>query len=75
MHSMTAFAELVRPLESGRLRLMLRSVNHKALDVSLRIPPSLYSMEAGIRGRIRDALRKDGAADKIDALVVRLLDG
>ena len=49
MKSMTAFAEIVRPLEAGQLRLTLRSVNSKALDLSLRLPPALFPLEAGIR--------------------------
>ena len=44
MRSMTAFAEINRPLERGSLRLTLRSVNHKSLDISLRIHPSLFPL-------------------------------
>ncbi len=40
MRSMTAFAEITRSLERGSLRLTVRSVNHKALDLSLRILPA-----------------------------------
>jgi uncharacterized protein (TIGR00255 family) len=55
MKSMTAFAEIVRPLEAGQLRLTLRSVNSKALDLSLRLPPALFPLEAGIRAQVRSA--------------------
>jgi len=55
MKSMTAFAEIVRPLEAGQLRLTLRSVNSKALDLSLRLPPALFPLEAGIRAQVRTA--------------------
>jgi len=55
MKSMTAFAEIVRPLEAGQLRLTLRSVNSKALDLSLRLPPALFPLEAGIRAQVRAA--------------------
>ncbi len=55
MRSMTAYAEQVCPLERGSLRMTLRSVNHKALDVSLRIHPSLFPLEAGIRAKVREA--------------------
>jgi uncharacterized protein (TIGR00255 family) len=58
MRSMTAFAETVLPLETGQLRLTLRSVNHKALDLSLRIPPSLFPLEAAIRAKVRDAAQR-----------------
>lgn len=55
MRSMTAYAETVLPLERGALRLTVRSVNHKALDISLRIHPSFFPLEAGIRARVREA--------------------
>jgi uncharacterized protein (TIGR00255 family) len=55
MYSMTAFAEIVRPLDRGQIRMSLRSVNHKSLDISLRMPPALFPLEAGIRAAIRSA--------------------
>jgi uncharacterized protein (TIGR00255 family) len=58
MKSMTAFAELVRPLEAGQLRLTLRSVNSKALDLSLRLPPALFPLEAGLRAQVRAAAQR-----------------
>lgn len=58
MRSMTAFAEQVQPLQTGHLRLALRSVNHKALDISLRIPPPLFPLEAAIRAKVRDAAQR-----------------
>jgi uncharacterized protein (TIGR00255 family) len=58
MRSMTAYAERIHPLETGQLRLTLRSVNHKALDLSLRMHPSLYPLEAAIRGRLREAAQR-----------------
>ncbi len=69
MRSMTAFAELVLPLETGQLRLTLRSVNHKALDLSLRIHPALYPLEAAIRNQVREAAQRG----KLD-LVVEVQD-
>ena len=58
MKSMTAFAEIVRPLEAGQLRLTLRSVNSKSLDLSLRLPPALFPLEAGIRALVRVAAQR-----------------
>jgi uncharacterized protein YicC (UPF0701 family) len=69
MRSMTAFAERVLPLELGQLRLTLRSVNHKSLDLSLRIHPALFPLEAAIRGRVREAAQRG----KLD-LVVEVQD-
>jgi len=58
MKSMTAFAEIVQPLEAGQLRLTLRSVNSKALDLSLRLPPALFPLEAALRAKVRDAAQR-----------------
>jgi uncharacterized protein (TIGR00255 family) len=58
MRSMTAFAEVVRPLSAGQLRLSLRSVNSKSLDLSLRLPPALFPLEAGIRAQVRQAAQR-----------------
>ncbi len=58
MRSMTAFAERIQPLQTGQLRLTLRSVNHKALDLSLRIPPALFPLEAAIRAKVREAAQR-----------------
>ena len=65
MRSMTAFAEIVRPLAAGQLRLTLRSVNSKALDLSLRLPPALFPLEAGLRAQVREAAQRG----KLDLMV------
>ncbi len=58
MKSMTAFAEIVQPLEAGQLRMTLRSVNSKALDLSLRLPPALFPLEAALRAKVREAAQR-----------------
>ncbi|MBI3132738.1 MAG: DUF1732 domain-containing protein [Acidobacteria bacterium] len=58
MRSMTAFAEVIRPLGSGRLRLALRSVNGKGLDLSVRLHPALASLEPAVRAQIRGAAQR-----------------
>jgi uncharacterized protein (TIGR00255 family) len=58
MRSMTAFAETALPLEAGQLRLTLRSVNHKAMDLALRIHPALFPLEAAIRAKVREAAQR-----------------
>lgn len=55
MRSMTAFAEVTRPLASGQIRFTLRSVNHKSLDLSLRLPPALLALDPAIRAAVRGA--------------------
>lgn len=56
MKSMTAYAEVVQPLEQGQLRLSLRSVNSKALDLNLRMTPALFPLEAALRAAVREAV-------------------
>ena len=58
MKSMTAFAEIVQPLEAGQLRMTLLSVNSKALDLSLRLPPALFPLEAALRAKVREAAQR-----------------
>jgi len=53
MRSMTAFAEHVRPLTQGQLRLSLRSVNHKGMELFLRMPPALFPLESELRAKVR----------------------
>ena len=55
---MTAYADLARPLPSGRLRLALRSVNGKGLDLSLRLHPALAPLEPAIRAQVRGAAQR-----------------
>ena len=55
MRSMTAYAEIVRPLEKGQLRLTLRSVNHKGLELNVRIHPALFPLEGALRAAVREA--------------------
>lgn len=52
---MTAYAELMRPLAQGQLRLTLRSVNGKGLDLNLRLPPALFPLESQVREAVRGA--------------------
>ena len=56
IHSMTAFSEVQFQSESMVLSWELRSLNHRYLDVSFRLPDSLRHIEArlrqGLRGKI-----------------------
>ena len=54
MKSMTGFAETVWPLENGQARLSLRSVNHRVLEMTLRLHPVLFPLESEIRSSIRE---------------------
>lgn len=58
MRSMTAYAEVFRPLARGQLRLALRSVNHRGLEVSVRLHPALLPLEQAIRAAIRASAQR-----------------
>ncbi len=66
---MTAYAELIRPFGTGRLRLSLRSVNGKGLDLILRLHPALFPLETALRSKIQSAAKRG----KLD-LAVELQD-
>ncbi len=61
--SMTSFARRERETPSGSLRWELRSVNHRYLDVSVRLPEELRALEIRIRERIGARLKRG----KVDA--------
>jgi uncharacterized protein (TIGR00255 family) len=46
---MTGFASLTRDDEAATIGVTVRAVNHKFLDLQLRIPPSLASIETRVR--------------------------
>lgn len=52
MRSMTAFTSNERDSAAGTLGLELRSVNHRYLEVSLRLPDELRALETALRERI-----------------------
>ena len=49
IYSMTGFATAVAELDSGSLALELRAVNHRYLDLQLRIPDELRMLEPVLR--------------------------
>jgi uncharacterized protein (TIGR00255 family) len=52
--SMTAFARS----ESGHISWELRSVNHRYLEVSLKIPDTIRALEIGLRNQIKASLNR-----------------
>jgi uncharacterized protein (TIGR00255 family) len=56
IRSMTAFARLERAYESGSLVWEMRSVNHRYLEVSFRLPDSLREIELPLRDLVRAKL-------------------
>jgi uncharacterized protein (TIGR00255 family) len=58
LKSMTGFAEARLERDGWALRASLRSVNHKFLDVHLRLPEGLESLETDIRRVLREHLHR-----------------
>ena len=58
IHSMTAFGRDQSESDWGVLIWELRSVNHRYLDISTRLPEDLRMLEAEIRTRLGQALRR-----------------
>lgn len=56
--SMTAFARQEQVKDWGTLTLELRSVNHRYLDISLRVPEDLRNLEPKIREKISARLAR-----------------
>lgn len=58
LRSMTAYASADCLLDDWSLAWELRSVNHRFLDVSLRLPDTFRFLEAEVRARIAASLRR-----------------
>src|SRR5262245_30162340 len=52
--SMTGFASLTRDDESTTVGVTVRAVNHRFLDLQLRIPPSLATLEPRLRSLVQE---------------------
>ena len=59
--SMTGFASLTREDESGSIGLTIRAVNHRFLDLQLRLPPSLADLEPRLRALVQKRWRAGGS--------------
>lgn len=60
--SMTGFARAEHESVSGKITIELRSVNHRYLDLTIRMPDQLRNFE----GRVRETLQSRLARGKID---------
>jgi uncharacterized protein (TIGR00255 family) len=58
IHSMTGFAQARIERDSWSLRINLRSVNHRFLDLHLRMPDGFEVFEPRIRLAVRNRLRR-----------------
>jgi uncharacterized protein (TIGR00255 family) len=56
--SMTGFASLTRDDESATISVTVKTVNHRFLDLQLRIPPSLGAMESKLRALVQQRIAR-----------------
>lgn len=56
--SMTGFASLTHDDERGTLGVTIRSVNHRFLDLQMRLPPVIADMEARLRALVQKHLAR-----------------
>ena len=62
--SMTGFASLSRDDERGAIGVTIRSVNHRFLDLQLRLPPSIADVEPRLRALVQRQLAR-GRVEKL----------
>ncbi len=62
INSMTGFASRGQDFDYGQLNLELRSVNHRYLEIQLRLPDELRSLESGLR----EAISRKISRGKVD---------
>lgn len=60
VRSMTGFAIMQGslPNEAGAFTLSIKSVNHRHLDLALRVPPNMEALEAALRAAVRAEVRR-----------------
>ena len=56
--SMTGFAALTQEADAATIAVTVRSVNHRFLDLQLRLPPSLAAIEAKLRTRVQQTVAR-----------------
>ncbi len=58
IRSMTGFASLTREDDRGTLGVTIRAVNHRFLDLQLRLPPAIADLEPRLRSLIQKRLTR-----------------
>jgi uncharacterized protein (TIGR00255 family) len=56
--SMTGFASLTEDDETATIAVTIRSVNHRFLDLQLRLPSSLAALESRLRARVQQKIAR-----------------
>lgn len=58
MKSMTGYGEASQNIRGGKLTVQIRSLNHRHLDLQVRVPREYLSIEEEIRKRIRESISR-----------------
>jgi uncharacterized protein (TIGR00255 family) len=58
IRSMTGFGEAETDVESGRLRVQMKSVNHRFFNANLRLLPGMDRLEAAVIERLKAGIRR-----------------
>jgi len=79
MFSMTAFGNARLTAEIGTVAVEIRSVNNRFLDISLRLPEELRSLETALRAQIGQTLKRGKVEVRLQyeqthAVAARVLD-
>ena len=72
--SMTGFAALTREDDRATIAVTIRAVNHRHLDLQLRMPQSLAALESDVRALVAKRVSR-GRVELSVSLQVRLLPG
>ena len=72
--SMTGFAAVTREDERAAIAVTIRSLNHRYLDLQLRIPQTLATIEADVRGLVAKRVSR-GRVELSLSLQVRQMPG
>src|SRR2546426_173641 len=63
---MTGFGSAEDRVLRGRLRIEIRTVNHRYFNPQLKLPPDLTAVESEMRERLRQLLEREGQALAIE---------
>lgn len=66
MHSMTGFGSASQDIDACRVSVRIRTVNHRFLDLVLKMPEDLRDAELSLRQRVADQLHRGRVEIRID---------
>jgi uncharacterized protein (TIGR00255 family) len=58
IRSMTGFASVSRDLAGDKVQITMKSVNHRFLDVSVKLPPALVAIDQRVRAVVQQRLSR-----------------